>query len=427
MKENFEEALHVIKDVAEKVSETSEALGATSSALEDAGLEEMIPEAGRLSVLELQKEKQEVMDWLHKNIEAIEKGEGVESLDHSGDLYVINKDLQTEEAGALTLGEILTDGEWGIRYKLLSDVPRDIKKRFIVSEAKRHILKLLDKQISTAEVKREIPKWIDGPMRDYMHGINACYNSVLSPGYEKSHTSESGFIAEKLVSTFMEGFQIDNSSPYKLSRGDAFDDFERKIDFYIHIPLHTRGVKSYMEERDDVGIQFTVNPGKKREEHKLEQIETAKRQFGLNDIDDIVLVSISLKHSEGCYKRWVQKGRKPGGPARYLPEAMKEEIFFGVLEKFFEEDTVLKMWDERRLPLGQEKRTTPPTKWSRTAVLRDEVRRWWLINGPLVDKFPVDELKAGRKNENEEDAEESSSLKKKNSGSSWLRGFWKES
>jgi hypothetical protein len=146
----------------------------------------------------------------------------------------------------------------------------------------------------------------------------------------------------------MEMLRVDGKLPYSFVAGDSFDDYERKIDFYIHIPSHVRGVKSQTEDREDIGIQFY---GGKKESHrrsKQKQIIDTKKQFGfLHDIDDIVLVNVPLNLIEGLYEEWEKNGKRPGGVTGLLDIGQKKKIFEGVLQNFFEEKEVAEMWNNR--------------------------------------------------------------------------------
>jgi hypothetical protein len=363
MKENFEEALRVVNDVAqknpekEKVSETlnsrlKEGIEIAHEKYED--LDEMIPEAARIKVFELQKEKQEIMSWPRENLEKIANEEGVESYtknaQSSRNPYIVTPNMEVlcenGESVKVTKGQLSTDGEWGIEYRLDKEVKRDVKRRFVVSEAKRGMRELLDKQIATAEFLRTIPKWVDGPMKAHMVGAKVGYGAVLSGNFEKSFEGSKGggLVAEKLITTFLEAFQIDNDAPYTFRHGDVFDDYERKVDCLISIPTHTRGIKAETGDGGNVGIQLYVGNQKDQKQHKKEQIQESKKRFGLKDLNDIVLVTIPKTHSGDYYLRWKEEGKKPGGPMKLWEEPMKEKIFFGVLKNFFTDEKISEMW-----------------------------------------------------------------------------------
>jgi hypothetical protein len=356
MKENFEPALRAVRDVAresptKKKPAVLQEIGASMKRTEKkeyvTGLEEMIPVASRLKVFEVQKEKQRVVRWLHEQLRMIDNEESVESFNHRNEPYEVDKDLETAfpdgRMGKVTVGEIVTDGDWGTEYRLSSDVNRDIKKKFVVAEAKREIARLLNQQIGITESQREIPKWMDGGLKRHMEHIKNTYQTVLDRGQEGV---QSGLISEKMVKTYFEKFQIDNRPLFAFEGADSSDDIERKIDFFIHkrTHAHTRGVGTEeSKNNEDVGIQFTIDPN--ATEKKLAQIKRSKKEFGMKDVDDIVLVTIPLQQSKDIYDRWEQAGRPPGGPEKLWKEATQERIFRGVLNGFFKKKEIDDMWN----------------------------------------------------------------------------------
>jgi hypothetical protein len=351
MKQHFEETLRVFSDVAkEKVNES---LGEIKDKLKKKELEEMVPYVARVDVLELQKEKQKIMDWLHEQILAVDRKEEVRSInkESAGNKdYRVDENMNVEWRGKtipVTKGDLATDGEWELLYRLDKALPKNVKKEFVVAEAKRAMRDLLDKQIATTEAKREIPKWMDGAMRGYMNAVKGGYSRVEKGKKEDliDNVYSAGLVAEKLITTQMEKFEIDNNAPYKFYHGDVFDDYERKVDGFLVIPAHTRGVKAKTEDREDFGIQLYVGHDQAQKQHKEEQLIESKRTFGLEDIDDLVLVTIPSTHSQDVYKKWIACGRKPGGPEKLWDDVTQERVFYGILKGFFSEDVIDDMWE----------------------------------------------------------------------------------
>ncbi|MFA5831681.1 MAG: hypothetical protein WC878_07705 [Candidatus Paceibacterota bacterium] len=363
MKQHFEETLRVFSDVAKE--KTNEPLKEIRGQLEKKELEEMVPDTARVQVLELQEEKQRIIKWLHEQIQAIDRKEEVRSIreerEDSKDYYVDeNMNVKWKnEMVPITKGDLATDGEWGLLYNLDKSLPRDVKKEFVVAEAKRAIRDLLDKQIATTETSRRIPKWADEGMKQHMEALKIFYGGILGTNiHNKPWESLEGMIAEKMITTTMEKFKIDNDVSYEFFHGDASDDAERKLDCYLVIPEHTRGVKTRTEDREDIGIQLLVGP-KTPTEHQIQKKERAiaksKRDFGLEDIDDLVLISLSYIHSRDKYDEWIQKGRKPGGPEKLWDEETQIRVFYGILKGFFEDDTIEEMWNNRMGRTGEER------------------------------------------------------------------------
>lgn len=350
MKQHFEDTLRVFNDVAKERAD--EPLREVRNRLQEKDLEEMVPASARVQVLELQEKKREIMRWLHVKLEAIDRKEEVRSIHKENEKnkdYYVDENMNVKwknETVPITKGDLATDGEWELLYKLDKALPRDVKKEFVVAEAKRAMRDLLDKQIATTEAKRELPKWIDGPARSYMNAIKGGYGRVAR-GQKLDLTNNAylgGLVAEKLITTQMEKFEIDNNAPYKFYHGDVFDDYERKVDGFLVIPSHTRGVKAKTEDREDFGIQLYVGGKQAQKQHKEEQLAQSKRDWGLDDIDDLVLVTIPNTHSQDVYKQWLAQGKKPGGPEKLWGDTTQEKVFYGILKGFFREDAIDDMW-----------------------------------------------------------------------------------
>jgi len=211
MRENFEPALRVVSETVKENPALEDAVDRLDENLKKQtdeegnplGLEEMIPEAARIDILELQKEKRAIMKWMHERFHDIEEGKGIESFEHVGKRYTLDKDLHSKGGGDVTLGEILTDSDWGVEYRLLPEVSRQIKKKYVVAEAKHHLRKLLDKQIAITEISRKVPTDMDREMKGVMSGAKIGYRQLLNQ--EKRHInklengpSSGGFIAETI-------------------------------------------------------------------------------------------------------------------------------------------------------------------------------------------------------------------------------------
>jgi hypothetical protein len=243
MKESFERALHEVNEAVKKSLPEKAAIKEAGESLKQEGLSEVIPFASRVEVLELQKEKREIMDWLHEGLDKIDHNEGVESFTYDTKPYIVDENLGTMlpdgKKETVSLGDITTDGDWGIEYKLLPEVPRSVKKRYVVAEAKRHIAKLLDRQIGIVESQREIPR--RAAVREKMHleRRKESYDAIL---HREEGELPGGVIAEKMLKTYFEKFEINNDAPFTFEMADISDDVERKIDFYLHKHAHTRGV-----------------------------------------------------------------------------------------------------------------------------------------------------------------------------------------
>ena len=334
MKENFEQSLLA----------TNEKINAYKKSEDDEGKDEVKNEIVKMGkkfvaqgiwsketagdIFRLQKEKNSVMAQLHKKIQAIEAGKEV-----SGFTEGVNRFVEWNRVGhramvvlpygkrtPATVGELITDGAWGINYILDEDIPKDIKKRFVIAEARRKILELADEQI--VETERKL-------------GWNT---------YEKIHDdkegqkNQSGFIAEKLVTTFFQKNVIDHNLAMKVEEVDKYEDVAHKIDFKIHRPTHIRGVGT------DTGVQLTINSSYEARTRKTEQIKTVKKEGGL-DVDDIVLVTLPMDDIQSIFKEWKENEMRPGGPIKVWDNSKKEQIFYEVLRGMFTDEEIVGMWE----------------------------------------------------------------------------------
>src|SRR3989338_8088830 len=117
-------------------------------------------------ILETQKYKQEIMTALHERFKAIERKEQQEVL--KGQRLITMKEgkfvwnTETDKGEIqVTLGELLTDQEWGVEYVLdVETIPRQIQKRFAIEQAKFQLRELLNEQIILNETGRRGEKSI---------------------------------------------------------------------------------------------------------------------------------------------------------------------------------------------------------------------------------------------------------------------------
>jgi hypothetical protein len=349
MKENFEKMLHTMHEAAKRESagESKEAvrkdLAEEIDRLYD---EKVLPYGTEGDVYRLQMEKADIMGELHQKIRAIEDGESVagfaegESRDvewNKGAHRAMVK-LPSGKRAPATVGELVTDGAWGLAYKLGKDIPKDIKKRFIISEARRKILGLADEQIIRAEMaKRTIKEGGE---------TNPSYRNIFEDTQKDNRT---GVIAEKLVKTFFAKNIIDHELPIRFEEVDVHEDVERKIDFIVHLPRRARGVGvEEPEEREDVGIQLTTNITPEAHEWKAKQIEESKKRLSEDKsaVDDILLVTLPLKELNHQYNVWKKEEKRPGGPMRRWNGEQKKQIFKGVLQGLFSDEKLTEMWDQ---------------------------------------------------------------------------------
>jgi len=338
MKENFEQALHNIDKMTEENTPKWEIL----RRFHRGEFDEYFPNVEKLLfVIKEQKEKRFIIDELHEKFRAIDNGESVTGFNERKTRTV--RDWNTEqERGYLTsrsgktfpvtIGDLLSDGSWGISYKLEADIPRDIKKRFVVAEAKRCISEILTDQM----IWRKKPSINN----EKYHNNNPRIQNTLvfSAGSE-------GHIAEKFVENFFQKLSEDAHLPFKVDLGDFHEDRERATDIMFHLlDDKVKGV-----DKKDVRVQLTTNSRERDINKKRQQIEKIKKEGNL-DVDDFVLVALSFKkYCFDIYEQWKNAGMLPGGPTKLWDMKTKEMVFRGVLKDILPEEKINEMWEKVKM------------------------------------------------------------------------------
>ncbi|MBU0707195.1 hypothetical protein KKG41_02375 [Patescibacteria group bacterium] len=302
-------------------------------------------------IASIQRGKLEIMQQLKSDLSAIddpesdveqEKGSRIVRADEFG-YQVETEDGQTEE---ITLGEIMTDGDWGVAYHMDPEtVPRNVRKRFLVEEAKRQLADLYDDQML-----------IQGIGSDQIHDFKRQTYRRIQKDKEAGET-HAGLIAEQMVRNLLAKMTIDNDVDFEIIGTDVFQDVERKVDFIVHLKTHRRGVSvEESEQPDTVGIQFTTSTAPYRLAKKQKQIDRAiERRKDEDDVDDILLVSIPMKEIWEQYRAWKQT-KSAGGPDKLWDDETKEKIFRGVMDGVLDperiEEHLSAMRSDRSEPLA---------------------------------------------------------------------------
>ncbi len=332
MKENFEKELRKINKIATKDEPTVEDI------FNNVGDEFDRPEHV-YNIYKLQKQKHDIIEEMHKKLLSIDNNEEVTGFT-AGETHSIDHWNTKENIGSCTLlsgetvpitpGELITDGVWGISYKLVPEVPHDIRKKYIISETRRSLMRMLNDQIRHKKVlikKRATNTYESKP---------------------DLKISSSGLLAEKLVETFFEKNIIDYKLPMEMVEVDAYEDNERKIDFLVRVPKYVRGVETNVTEKKDVGIQLTISTRDDILRLKKRQIsEAIQKNISSNlHVDDIVLVNIPLTSCTNLFYQWDKNGKRPGGPEKLWDNSQKEAVFRGVLNKLLPEEKITEMWEK---------------------------------------------------------------------------------
>ena len=235
----------------------------------------------------------------------------------------------TDKAGvikSITIGEIMTDYEWGLEYTLDSSVNVHDIRKYYFSRLKADLSDKLDNQIIISELAYE-----NGD--DYKKNAYQEISERNESGMEKQ-----GLIAEKMVKGFLKKLSIDTDADFEIVDANVYQDVEQKVDFIIHrksLP-HARGASvSESDLRSDIGIQFTT--AFEKASQKERQIKRSKKN--LEDIDDLVLVVLPAYDASHLYKKW-KENKTPGGPEKSWGKFTQETIFRGVMDKVLDKQEI---------------------------------------------------------------------------------------
>jgi len=304
------------------------------------------------NVFELQKRKQAIMEELHSRLRAIDHLGAAdfepykERTGKSRDVGIINGQLQVLENGKwnkISLGELLTDGDWGIDY-LLDDrtIPRDIHKRFVVEEAKRKLQDLLDRQIVIDEISSSR---IDESKR-------AAYTGMAEEKLDRKIKDwRTGQFAELLVQNLLKRMSIDMEAVFEILPADAYQDVNEKVDFIVRRKTRDRGVRVETHEKSritsdkKIGIQFTINMDPAVLKRKEEQVKKARRRMHDTELTDILLVSMPADNIRQLLKTWGKKNEPHGGPISFLDRQSQRNIIGNILKHIFDGDEILTLLD----------------------------------------------------------------------------------
>ena len=244
----------------------------------------------------------------------------------------------------ISLGDVLADYGWGVKYMLDSEMPEDIyrqvSKRILTNEARRDIEDIYDKEIIKSQLSA-------GERRGAI--ANKSVKSDIDFGKEIK-SEDIGMISEEMVREFMTRLSYSISkiidSEIKIVRSNIKEDVRQKIDFKIEIFSHQRGVKTIDESEmkkniqqfQRLGFQLATKGGnagwKGLLEYKEKQIERVKNRGISNlDVDDIVLIGLITKHSRDLYDLWLSMGKPPGGPEKLWDIEQKKRVFRAITDK----------------------------------------------------------------------------------------------
>jgi hypothetical protein len=286
-------------------------------------------------IFALQKKKQEIMARLKEDIRDLERRDVYPQKRPNARWASYNEDGRFSVKGvrdSITLGEIMTDGEWGLSYNLDPDsIPRRVREKYLVEQAKHDLRELLGEQTIIDELASATTG--EGP--------KTAYRGRREEGSEK----RGGMIAEKMVRNFLKKLSYDYAVGFEVEEADMFQDVTQHIDFIIHRKSHHRGVGvEESAEAEDIGVQFTMNDDIEKQKLKNAQLERT-RKSARGFVDDVVLVTMPFREVFNAHNVW-KKMRQPGGPDKLWDATTKEKIFRGVMQGIFTKDEMDGEWDK---------------------------------------------------------------------------------
>jgi hypothetical protein len=299
------------------------------------------------AVFDMQRYKQEIMTALREELRRIdakeqrEVGEGQRFVRMEGEEIVW--DRSEGESVKMTLGELLTDGEWGVEYVLdVESVPRDIQKKYTIGETKRKLLSLLNEQIVLSETGRS----------DVDISKKVAYEGNLDL---ESKIPQGGFIAERGVGNFLKKLSIDLGVDIEVVDATVYHDVEQKVDFMVKIGSKNRGVEVGEHDQQYVGFQFTTNTQERVVRRKLKQIKKAKNKYlEAMDLDDILLVAVPIQYGRAIFRDWQAAGSPPGGPdslwSNHVRELITRHILASVESQMDVDEVVSRLPKAKRVP-----------------------------------------------------------------------------
>ncbi len=330
------------------------------------------------AIFETQRYKQEIMTALRaelRRIDAREKkevGDGQRFVRMEGEQIVW--DRGKGDSVKMTLGELLTDGEWGMEYVLdVESIPRQIQKQYAVGEAKRQLLSLLNEQLVLAETGRSD---VDPLRAKAFEGNLDLERKKPAPG----------FIAERGVGNFLKKLSIDLGVDIEVVDATVYHDVVQKVDFMVKIGSQNRGVDVDTSESQFVGFQFTTDTRSQTRYVKNKMIRRAKNKYlDSMPVDDILLVVVPMQNAKQSYGAWNAGGQMPGGPDAYWSKEVRElvmrHVFAGVDSEIDIDDIVEKLPAQRRKKKKRKKRkTTLPEK--RENPLQEHIEKRHVFGTP---------------------------------------------
>ena len=353
MRKSFEENIHHYNDIAKSELAQGEGRKPAKDSPEDGELAELktvlnwevqknaaareTSQPAQMEIYSLQRTKQNIFQKLKRDLALLDSPEGSlhwekgskKIVFEGGEYFLLGENGKIP----LTAGEILTDGNWGLKYAPDESVPRDIRKKYLIETAKRKIRSRLDRQIYIDEIASK-------KTGEHVRG------AYVRKFEEEELAGEMppGILAEKMVDGLLKKMSCVPGVAFELIDSDVHLDVVKKIDFIIRRKTDYRGVKVEASGKQEEGIQFTVSQNRERIAEKETQVSRANSLLRPEDrLDKIILVSVAISHITDIYERW-KSNPTPGGPEKLWDKETKKKIFERVLSDMLTPEELEKQW-----------------------------------------------------------------------------------
>ncbi len=301
----------------------------------------------REPVTRIQRGKQAEMAKLRNRLQDIDERKDYEEseqkqrktvfYDHESEaMFIVENDVKKN----LTVGDIVADQDWGIKYRPDSGMPdllwRKIRKLSDYVETKRNVEELSNRELEVVE--------------GVGHGAGVAFSLDKLMSLDTSAPGEMGFIAERMVPGFLTRIQYNHPElGFKIERSNVVEDTELKYDFKVHFSSKLRGVavegddmprEDYVDQKRRIGWQFTtVHKGgvlkkKKRQVEEAKKLVTESRfsKYVKKQVDDIVIMSLPFRDCGKDFQQWLDGGQPSGGPEQFMSPETKKAIIKKVFE-----------------------------------------------------------------------------------------------
>ncbi len=285
-----------------------------------------------LRVLEAKEKRQDVMHALRQRLTAVSGGNGETFEDPEG-LHVDYDPVADgfkSRGRRVTLGDVVADRVWGLRYRIDQEAPASLRKS-------------LQKNAALAEAKDDLEAAFDdelGLLYSEFVNRHAWQENLLQNGpaahTQTNRTDMNGLVAEHMAESLLMRIQYDHPElAIKLERSNLLEDKYLACDFKI-IRTDASGAKRF-------GVQFTATKYQSVIKKKKEQISSEgkpkkrlKREYEFSRLarkpfDNRTVVNVASRAFEQAFRDWWSEGRPPGGPERFLPTEIRQELIAKLL------------------------------------------------------------------------------------------------